>query len=62
MEDSSEIEKLRKAIDEVDANLLILMNRRARIAKQIGWEKKICFTLKTTFDFFDTCYYLLMYL
>ncbi len=40
MEDSSEIEKLRKIIDEVDISLLNLMNKRADVAKQIGLVKK----------------------
>ena len=36
MVDSSEIDKLRKIIDEVDVSLLSLMNKRADLAKQIG--------------------------
>ncbi|OUU75015.1 MAG: chorismate mutase [Methylococcaceae bacterium TMED69] len=40
MEDLSEIEKLRKIIDEVDVSLLNLMNKRADVAKQIGLLKK----------------------
>ena len=39
MEDSSEIVKLRKIIDEVDTSLLKLMNERADLAKQIGLVK-----------------------
>ena len=40
MVDSSEIDKLRKIIDEVDVSLLSLMNKRADLAKQIGLVKK----------------------
>ena len=40
MVDSSEIDKLRKIIDEVDVGLLGLMNKRADLAKQIGLVKK----------------------
>ena len=40
MVDSSEIDKLRVIIDEVDVSLLSLMNKRADLAKQIGLVKK----------------------
>ena len=50
MVDSSEIDKLRVIIDEVDVSLLSLMNKRADLAKQIGLVKKIKSSLKSYTD------------
>ena len=50
MVDSSEIDKLRKIIDEVDVSLLSLMNKRADLAKQIGLVKKIKLSLGSYID------------
>ena len=50
MVDSSEIDKLRKIIDEVDVSLLSLMNKRADLAKQIGLVKKIKLSLGSYTD------------